>query len=302
MTHSKIDKDHVIAIATKDLKLASLLYDYIYRADVLEKEEDPPPDIIYHPDKIFARPGDQGNRIIHAKYNELIKPLIDTLAGKPENVSTLEKYEALMKVKSAQIDFTNTFVREVYMSLTSTGVRTVPLFYDHLYYDEYFGHGDNICLQIELFNYPIIDSSNIDWKHISEIRQKNKAFHKSIRDFRLFLLQNYEGKEADYIYDDLMKKTDRYQEDCTRYGLKLTLAKTKMLIDPRSYGATSILLSLNILAGNDLATGIAGLAGFMLDFGRIMIKTEQKKLEYKQEINNPELAYLVELKKLEKKE
>ncbi len=193
----------------------------------------------------------------------------------------------------------NTFVRAVYEDLTRDGVRSVPLFYNHSDYDDYFSMGNQNCLQIELFNYPLIDTRDIEWKQVLEIRNDNQEFHQKIRDFRLFLIDNYESKDPDYIYDDLCRKTEKYKEECKKNGIRLRNTKIRMLLDPRTYGVSIALSKLTMPSSNPLTIGIAALVGAAIDLGRMKIKVDNKQIEYDSQINNPELGYLVELQKLE---
>lgn len=302
---SQINKDDVIAIATQDLRLAALLYDYVYPAQHMGVEkEDHPSEIIYNPGRIMDTPDDIGNKLIHENYNKNMGPLLTKLVGNLSDIQSgkinlQEIQQNQDQVETAKVDFLNTFVRAIYEDLTRDGVRSVPLFYNHRYYDEYYGHGDQTCLQIELFNYPLIDTYETEWKQILEIRNDNKVFHKNIRDFRLFLVDNYAGKEADYIYADLNRKITKYEEECKHYGLKLKNTKIKMLLDPRTYGVSITLSTLTMPSSDPWTIGIAALIGITIDLGRMKIKVDNKLIEYDSEINNPELGYLVELKKLE---
>jgi RNAse (barnase) inhibitor barstar len=299
MEPTSIKKNEVVALATRDLKLASLLYDYVYPVDIIKREDNLPESIIYHPIKVFNSPDDPANEEIRSTFNKNIDPLFKILLAEVERPSGVDLNKIFDRVEFGKIEMINTFVRLAHSGLSRVGIRSVPLFYDYQNYDRYYEFGEKICLQVELFNYPIVDTSCIEWSHILDIRKDKSVFHRKIRDFRIFLLDNYAGKDADFIYDDLQKKIDEYKEACKLYDLKLTQTKTKILIDPKSYPGTILLSSLHILNGSPALSGLTALAGFMIDLGRIKITIDQKKLEYKTEINNPELAYLVELKELE---
>ncbi|MCH7518598.1 MAG: hypothetical protein IH964_06175 [Candidatus Dadabacteria bacterium] len=303
---TKINKDDVIAIATQDLRLASLLYDYVCPALYKNEIDDLPNEVRYHPGNIMDRPDDIGQKLIQEEFdsttmphlNNLVK-ILESITKGGEKITFEEALNTLEKTEPTNINYLNTFVRAIYVDLTRDGIRSVPLFYNHLDYDDYFSVGDQNCLQIELFNYPLIDTTGIEWKQVLEIRNGNKEFHKQIRDFRLFLIDNYVGKDTDYVYDDLCRKIDMYEEQCKHYGVRLKNTNIKILLDPTTYTASAALSSLSILSSDPLIIGIAGLTGLAIDVGRMMITVSDKQMEYDNAIQNQELAYLVEIRKLE---
>ncbi len=84
---TKINKHNVIAIATQDLRLASLLYDFVYPALYKDEIDDLPNEIRYHPGNIMDRPEDVGQKLIQEEFNTKTKPHLDNLIKILEGVT-----------------------------------------------------------------------------------------------------------------------------------------------------------------------------------------------------------------------
>ena len=58
-------------------------------------------------------------------------------------------------------------------------------------------------------NIPLIDTSKASWEQILERRKDTRALRK-LRKLKMFLQDNYQGKDKDYIEDDLAMRLDKY--------------------------------------------------------------------------------------------
>lgn len=181
--------------------------------------------------------------------------------------------------------------------LSSKGLISVPIFVDT---EKYNNYGIELPIQpnaieIEFQKIPIINSDNLEWDHIVEVR-KDKEFKVKSRKFRLFLYDNYQGKNQAYIQDSLLKKIDEYEEACKKHGLELTLSTLKTTLESKSLLATISTATAAVLFGQPLVAGGALLAGASLEIGKIAVNIAEKRLELRTMKSSSDVSYLFELK------
>lgn len=68
-------------------------------------------------------------------------------------------------------------------------------------------------------NIPLIDTSKASWEQIFELRKNTRALGK-LRKLKIFLQDDYQGKEKDYIENDLAMRLDKYSDVCRDHGLE----------------------------------------------------------------------------------
>jgi len=145
-----------------------------------------------------------------------------------------------------------------------------------------------------LSNLNLVNVDKTSWEHIVEFR-KDKDARAALSSFRKFFSDQYEGKDSQYILDDLHERIYRYDKETKLWGFEtgiksLSVAFKKESIITSSIGGISTILfgmPLSVVAGSALSI-TAG--SCLLEIGQSIIA---KKRSY---VDNP-TRYLSELKK-----
>jgi hypothetical protein len=193
-----------VAISTQDHILASLLFDYIVPINndrAVPKEVNfenalsiqipkPSLDEAYSVIERFTKQlsefyitGESDDIIDRIKREKSTAELISQ--GKDEKTAIGTVY-----LLNEADDFR---AQHVHRILRENNIRSVPIFHSTRSYQQYLSAGAIEAIEITLNNAKIIDTSKLEWKHVLDIR-RDKNFSKQLRNFRLFLNNNYQGK------------------------------------------------------------------------------------------------------------
>jgi len=281
-----MNEQTIIGISSEDHKLASLFFEKIvplnYEMDI--------PDAIKFPLSV----SDPNLTKFRGERRSLIPTLLipvtlDILKsrGHPD-----EERTKILLHKSEDI-----IASDIHNYLNTQGIPSIPIFHIQQSYDAYLPNGTKETVEISLMKIPVIDTSNVEWKHILDIR-KDKDFRRKLRNFRLFLNENYQGKSPYYVRDSLEKKMEEYEDTCKKHGLQLMLSSISQTLDSKSILGYLGLVSVGILTGQQNIINTTIIGGTVIEIGKATIQVAQKHLEYLSSRENTELAYLIKLKKM----
>lgn len=186
------------------------------------------------------------------------------------------------------------------IEMKKKGILAVPVTnsfsFEELYEKETCPDSAHDLLELSVTGLNLIDTDNADWEQIFEFR-KDKEAKKKLRNFKLFLYDAYIGQSRDYIYDDILKKIDAYEEACKKHGFELYVGTLGTLLDSKSaIGAMSLAIA-GILVGNASITNAALLSGASIEMGKLALNFAKKKRKVESFKNNHELAYIFEARK-----
>jgi hypothetical protein len=150
-------------------------------------------------------------------------------------------------------------------------------------------------VEVKLMNMGIVDTSNVTWEQIVEIKQDESAV-KKLRNFRLFAYENFNGKSMSYISDRIDQKMDEYELACKKHGLELVSSSVSMLLDSKSLLGLSAIVAASIWAGNWQVASAAAIGETLIETSKLTINVLMKRHEYTAYRTNHELAYLFHLK------
>ena len=149
---------------------------------------------------------------------------------------------------------------------------------------------------IVLTGLKLIDTSQITWRQIIEIRKDKESLNK-LRRLRTFIFQNYQGKPTNFIKDDLLNRIDLYESTIKQLGLKTSDSALKILFNSGTLVANSVAAIASALTGMHvtipLSLGIA--SSFLLGNVTLEIRTHKREL-YKFKQENP-ITYLLDINK-----
>jgi len=141
----------------------------------------------------------------------------------------------------------------------------------------------------------LVDLSNVPWRHIIEVR-KDIDRMKKLRKLRTFVFNNYQGKPANYIQDDILNRLEEYNLAAKQMGLKTKDGGLKIIFNSGTLVANTGATIASILSGETIAIPISLAVGSVFLLGNISLEIRSHKRElYKFRQENP-LTYLIELK------
>jgi hypothetical protein len=187
----------------------------------------------------------------------------------------------------------------IVIKLRQKGLSAVPIFWSPDSY-KIFGDGEEQAIEIRLMNAKIIDARNAKWDQIMELREDKQAA-KQIRDFRLFLYENYSDKPSAYISDSIEQKIENYEKACKKHGFILIDTAVSSLLASKSAFGYLCLSTVSYLLGEPITAAAIGSVGASLSVGQMIVKIRSKWLTYKSDIHNPELAFVINARKRLKK-
>ena len=152
-------------------------------------------------------------------------------------------------------------------------------------------------LTISITNINLVDTKKTEWPQIIEFRNDKQA-RKKLRNLRLFLTANYEGKSISFIEDDLSKRLDEYKDVCKDWGFETRVSTIMALMDSkylrRGIGAS---FAAAILGEPVYGISIAATAT-LLEVGKVALCLSKKLHEFNKLKRDHDLAYIIEARKL----
>jgi hypothetical protein len=169
------------------------------------------------------------------------------------------------------------------------GVDTFSVLLPSRYRDSDQASNDDMSLT--LANIPLIDTSKASWEQIFELRKDSQALGK-LRNLKMFLQDNYQGKGKDYIEDDLAKRLDKYSDACRDHGLETSLSVLSMVLDARRL-QTAI---AGGVAAALLGSPLVGLtAAVSIELGQVVLEVANNKHDFNKFKRDHELGYIIDL-------
>lgn len=141
----------------------------------------------------------------------------------------------------------------------------------------------------------LVDTSNISWRQILEIRDDKESMNK-LKRLRLFIYENYNDKPLEYIKDDLSQRIYDYENTAKELGLKTKESVFKAIFSSEStVGLTAAAIATAFLAA-PLAIPLSLAIGSSFMIGNIALEFKSQKRElYNFKRDNP-ISYLVDIK------
>lgn len=151
-------------------------------------------------------------------------------------------------------------------------------------------------VSLTLMNIPLVDTSKASWDQILEFRRDMEARLK-LRNLRLFLHTNYEGKSSAYIEDDLGKRLDDYHKACKDYGFETTTSVLSTVTNSKNLRVVGAASLAALILGEPIAASIAAITGASIEISNICIEIAKRRYGYNKLQRDHELAYIIEAQK-----
>ena len=268
-----------IGISVDDHKLAALFFDYILPTNSMIEI---PRNVIFH----GANLPKQLNQFMMS-YTQFFARRVQELTS--EGIPT-DKIE-----DRALEDSANYNIAMLHRYLASKGFWSVPLFISPEGYQRFLTPGKSPSVEFKIIGAPLIDTSNLSWDQIIDIRSDTE-FTTKLRRFRVFLNENYENKPQEFVIDDLLKKLDEYEKACKNHSLDLIISSLSKVLDSKSLLAALGITTAGILIGNPELTNLGIISGSAIEIGKLSLHIAEKKLSFENTLNASEISYLFDLK------
>ncbi len=147
----------------------------------------------------------------------------------------------------------------------------------------------DVYTTITMSKVPLVDVSSASWEQIMELRRDPEA-KKKLRRLRLFLYENYVGKETAFIEDDLQRRLDDYDSAMRSLGLRAATSVLSVILDAKN-------LQSSIAAGiaGALWGGTAGAitSAAVIELGKIAIEIAKKRQDVHELQQGHDLAFII---------
>jgi hypothetical protein len=139
----------------------------------------------------------------------------------------------------------------------------------------------------------LIDTSQTSWEQIVELR-KDQSSRARLQRLRAFLTQNYSGKSAAFVEDDIGRRLHEYEETVRKFGFETTTSAISVLLDSKSlHGAVATGIGAALFGGPLL--GITAAAA--VELGRVSLEVAKQRRRMHDWQATHELAYVIEARK-----
>lgn len=153
-------------------------------------------------------------------------------------------------------------------------------------------------LVVELVAAKLIDTENLEWEQIYEVRRDEDSRRK-LRNLRLFLHEHYSDRSVSFIEDDLARRLEDYEEARKRHGLD-----TVNSVLSETLSATNLISFLGTgFAASIFGGAIAGIgSATILEIGKIALTLDRRKSIMSKLKEDHELAYCIKIQEKAKNE
>jgi hypothetical protein len=148
-------------------------------------------------------------------------------------------------------------------------------------------------LAVSLSEIPLVDTSQAEWGQIIELRRDSESQNR-LRNLRLFLYTNYQGKSVDYIQDDLGKRLHEYELARRKFGFEIVTSCFSTLLESKNIYTA---IAGGFVAGLVGGISAAATAGVIIEVGKVALEFAKRRYQLKDMTQNHELAFVIEAKK-----
>lgn len=147
-------------------------------------------------------------------------------------------------------------------------------------------------IAVTLKDLRLIDTTKVSWDAICEIR-KDKVAMAELKKFRIFLTENFEGKEKEFISDKLSIISDSYERQAKIWGFETVTKAMTVALDHKSglaLGAAAL-----SQAFTNLPLGIAATSAAVVPIGRAALEFARATIESSKTAAENPVKYLTRI-------
>jgi len=113
----------------------------------------------------------------------------------------------------------------------------------------------SVALTLKQLN--LVDTKNVSWEQIHEFR-KDLDNVKRLRNLRLDLARNYEGKDPEFVRDDLERRLEEYREAAKLWGFSTRERAMSIVLSDKSTAAVTVATIAGLVLGDGPTATAAG--------------------------------------------
>ncbi|HEY3913307.1 MAG TPA: hypothetical protein VGN61_02375, partial [Verrucomicrobiae bacterium] len=215
---------------------------------------------------------------------------ISELSTREITIASKERFEALMAKNGGVWKYVNRLLDDFSHEIGSNGfiIDCPPHFLK--------AETDNQSSpNVAIIGLNLIDVANVSIEKLTAFRNDSEARDK-MRKFRLFVYDNYTGKEKGYIEDDILTRLADYNEVVKSWGFETKLKTMSFVLNskllPTALGA-SFLASI---FGSTVEAIAAASTGVGLEIGRLTLELSKRKHELARIVRNNPISYIADAK------
>jgi hypothetical protein len=134
---------------------------------------------------------------------------------------------------------------------------------------------ENSSLEI-LVQLNLVDTAKAPWDAILELRKDLEA-QERLRRLRLFMYENYEGKPASFVEDDILNRISEYEREAKRWGLEVTHSTLSTVLGSKLLGGSFAASLLAIATGAPTAVALGSIGVGTLEIGRVTLDVVRRR-------------------------
>ena len=184
---------------------------------------------------------------------------------------------------------TSNYFDSVRSLVKSFSLGQVPIDAGDIFLDEQSTETSEIGITLVDLN--LIDTSNCSWEHILEFRKDHEANYK-LRKLRLFVHQNYVGKDKSFIEDDLQVRLMEYDNIVSDWGFKTTSGSIGMLLSSKALAGGVAGSVVSILAGAPVPALASVVGGTAIELGRIALHVKDQSFLLRNTLRDNPVSYI----------
>jgi len=148
---------------------------------------------------------------------------------------------------------------------------------------------------LSLIDMPLINADKASWDHIMQFREDNEA-RKKLRRLKLFLIENYTGKDRRFIEDDLHQRLDDYKNVTKDWGFETITSTLSILLSSKSLAGVGGAALVSVLLGAPALAAAASVTGACIELGKISLHLAKRRYGLSTLRRDHPLSYLIEAK------
>ena len=269
------------AIVFESLRDALLYYDYIIpvniTVDLIEPLSEDPPGPVPRLNNSMMPPNLRGNKAFTEDLAAVNVRSADLILGRlAEELETrFGKTPVWHSPTSTPAEVLSTATEAFLGFVDKYNLRSCPLDCG----SDLFEDADSTAREATVVSLPslhLVDVGKCSWEQILELR-KDKEATSRLRRLRLFAYDNYSGKTAEYVSDDIMCKVEEYNGAVKKWGLETTSGVIETLVRSKALGGAAAGSLTSFLLGSPAGVAAAAMGGGLVALGQVVCEVSKRK-------------------------
>ncbi len=188
----------------------------------------------------------------------------------------------------------NTLSRDMGVFARHLGIRKPMFAGDGVLFTQTNEGACDVLVKISGLN--LVDTDSATLEQIEDFR-KDKGAQRKLRRLRLFALENYEGRSASFIEDDLLQRIDEYEAEARRWSFKLKAAAAGMVFKSKFLAGGAGCSLVSALLGEPILSVVSVAVSAIAEFGNVAVELSRMKFAANEALGDNPVSYIVDAHK-----